>query len=106
MGITGSLIAQRDGTPLLAARSGHQTSQVRLVPGMTEEEATITIDDTVYKLSDLSEEAIAQIQSIQFVDAELLRLQNLTALMATAKAGYQVELKKHLPCLPEGEKVN
>ena len=73
---------------------------------MTEEEPTITIDDTDYKLSELSEEAKAQIQSIQFVDAELLRLQNLTAIMATAKVGYQVELKKHLPFLPEGKQVN
>ncbi len=73
---------------------------------MTEEEATITIDDTEYKLSELSDEAKAQIQSIQFVDTELLRLQNLTAIMATAKAGYQAELKKQLPFLPRGEKVN
>ena len=73
---------------------------------MTEEEPTITIDGTDYKLSDLSYEAKAQIQSIQFVDAELLRLQNLTAIMETAKIGYQKELKKQLPFLPDSEPVN
>lgn len=73
---------------------------------MTEEEATITIDDKEYKLSDLSEEAMAQIQSIRFVDSELLRLQNLTALMSTAKAGYQTELSKQLPFLPKDGAVN
>ena len=73
---------------------------------MTEEEPTITIDDTEYKLSELSDEAKAQIQSIQFVDAELLRFQNLTAIMTTASNGYQTELKKQLPFLPKGEPVN
>ena len=73
---------------------------------MSEEEPTITIDKTDYKLSELSDEAKAQIQSIQFVDAELLRLQNLTAIMETAKVGYQKELKKQLPFLPDSEPVN
>jgi hypothetical protein len=73
---------------------------------MTEEEPTITIDDTEYKLSELSDVAKAQIQSIQFVDAELLRFQNLTAIMTTARNGYQTELKKQLPFLPDGERVN
>ena len=77
-----------------------------LIDPMTEEEASVTIDDTEYKLSDLSEVAIAQIQSIQFVDAEIQRLQNLTAIMTTAKNGYQTELKKQLPFLPDGERVN
>ena len=73
---------------------------------MSEEEPTIAIDDTKYKLSELSDEAKAQIQSIQFVDAELQRLQNLTAIMSTAKIGYQTELKKQLPFLPDSEPVN
>ena len=73
---------------------------------MSEEEPTITIDKIDYKLSELSDEAKAQIQSIQFVDAELLRLQNLTAIMETAKVGYQKELKKQLPFLPDSEPVN
>ena len=66
---------------------------------MTEQEAKILVDDTEYLISELSEEAKAQIQSIQFVDAELQRLQNLTAIMSTAKFRYQAELKKQLPFL-------
>ena len=73
---------------------------------MADEERKIKVDDTEYLLSDLSDEAKAQIQSIQFVDAELQRLQNLIAIMSTARIGYQTELKKQLPYLPEGEKVN
>ena len=73
---------------------------------MTEEDPTIIIDKIDYKLSELSDEAKAQIQSIQFVDAELLRLQNLTAIMETAKVGYQKELKNQLPLLPDSEPVN
>ena len=73
---------------------------------MTDEEPPITLEGTEYKLSELSDEAQAKIQSIQFVDAELLRLQNLTAIMETAKVGYQKELKKQLPFLPDSEPVN
>jgi len=36
----------------------------------------------------------------------LLRLQNLTAIMETAKVGYQKELKNQLPFLPDSEPVN
>ena len=73
---------------------------------MADEERKIKVDDTEYLLSDLSDEAKAQIQSIQFVDAELQRLQNLIAIMSTAKIGYQIELKKQLPFLPKDEPVN
>ena len=79
---------------------------MKAINQMSEEEPTITIDDTEYKLSELSDKAKAQIQSINFVDNELLRLQNLTAIMSTAKIGYQVALKKHLPFLPDVEQVN
>ena len=61
-------------------------------------ENIIKIDDVEYKLDTLSEEAKAQIASIQFVDAQLQQLNNELAVADTARIGYtnalQVELKK------------
>ena len=41
---------------------------------MTDEQAKINIDGTEYLLSELSDEAKAQIQSLQFVDSEVALL--------------------------------
>ena len=61
--------------------------------------ATITIDDRVYDLDTMSEEAKAQLASIQFVDGELARLQAQSAAYQTARIGYATELKKQLNLL-------
>ena len=61
--------------------------------------ATITIDDKEYDLDAMSEEAKAQLVSIQFVDAELARLNAQSAAYQTARVGYANELKKHLDVL-------
>ncbi|WP_396190274.1 hypothetical protein [Flavobacterium sp.] len=58
--------------------------------------ATFTIDGKDYDLDTLSEEAKAQIVSIQFVDAELARLQAQAAALQTARIAYSNELQKHL----------
>ena len=58
--------------------------------------ATFTIDGKEYDLDTLSEEAKGQIASIQFVDAELARLQAQAAALQTARIAYGNELKKHL----------
>lgn len=57
---------------------------------------TITIDNKEYDLNTLSDEAKAQLASIQFVDAELARLQAQAAALQTARIAYCNELQKHL----------
>lgn len=63
----------------------------------------IKIDEKDYELDQLSEEAKAQLASLQFVDAELGRLQFQMAAMQTARNAYANALQKALPVLPEGE---
>ena len=58
--------------------------------------ATFNIDGVDYDLDTMSEEAKAQIVSIQFVDGELARLQAQAAALQTARIAYGNELKKHL----------
>ena len=60
---------------------------------------TIKIDNIDYDLDSLSAEAKAQLQSIQFVDQELARLQAQTAAMQTARNAYVNALKQALPIL-------
>ena len=58
----------------------------------------ITIDDVEYNLSDLSDNAKAQLANIQFVDAQIQQLNNEWAVADTARIGYtnalMVELAK------------
>lgn len=58
---------------------------------------TIKIDNIDYDLDSLSAEAKAQLQSIQFVDQELARLQAQVAAMQTARNAYVNSLKAALP---------
>ena len=58
--------------------------------------ATITIDGKEYDLEKLSPETQAQIQSLQFVEAELIRLQAQIAIVQTARIAYQNALKNLL----------
>jgi len=58
---------------------------------------TITIDNRPYDLDDLSDEVKAQLQSLQFVDAELARLQAQTAVLQTARVAYAKALQANLP---------
>ena len=62
---------------------------------------TINIDNQEYDLDTLSAEAKAQLGSIQFVDAELLRLAAQTAALQTARMAYANALKQALaPAAP------
>jgi hypothetical protein len=58
--------------------------------------ATLTIDDKTYDLDQLSPQAMAQVKSPQFVDAELERLKATMAVFQTARVGYINALKPHL----------
>ena len=59
----------------------------------------LIIDGVEYLPSDLSDEAKAQIQSLNFVEAEIARLNAQVAVASTAKIAYQNALKGMLPKL-------
>ena len=66
---------------------------------------TIKIDNRDYDLDTLSDEAKAQLQSLQFVDAELQRLQAQAAVLQTARIAYSKALQEALPGLPAGDTI-
>jgi hypothetical protein len=55
-------------------------------------QTSITIDGTEYPLEDLSDDARAQVTSLQFVENELARLNAQLAVVTTAKGAYQKAL--------------
>ena len=59
-------------------------------------EEVITVDDVEYKLSEMSDDAKAQLSNIQFVDQQVQQLQNEWAVSDTARLGYQAALKGEL----------
>jgi cell division protein ZapA (FtsZ GTPase activity inhibitor) len=65
----------------------------------------ITIDNQEYDLNQLSDEAKAQLQSLQFVDAELARLKAQSAVLQTARIAYSRALQTALPALPVGDTI-
>ena len=62
---------------------------------------TIKIDNRDYDLDTLSDEARAQLQSLQFCDSELARLQAQTAVLQTARVAYSKALQAALPSVLE-----
>ena len=67
--------------------------------------ANITIDNVVYDTETLSPEAVAQLQSVQFVDSELAQLNARVAAMNTARNAYAAALQQLLPQEQNGEDV-
>jgi hypothetical protein len=63
---------------------------------MSEKANTITIDDKDYNLDDLSDECKAEIQSLQFCEGEIVRLNNKLAVTGTARMAYQKAVAKLL----------
>lgn len=61
--------------------------------------AKITIDNTEYEFDSLSDEAKAQLSSLQFVDAEMERLKAQMAVLQTARMSYSRALKEALPTI-------
>lgn len=59
--------------------------------------SSITIDNKEYKLEDLSDEAKAQIGSIQVVDQKIADLNTQLAIMQTARNAYAQALTSLLP---------
>ena len=64
--------------------------------------AKITIDNVDYDTESLSPEALAQLQSVQFVDAEVAQLNGRIAAMNTARNAYARALQELLPQEQEG----
>ena len=64
---------------------------------------TIKIDNIDYDTDKLSDEAKAQLASIQFCDQELQRLQAQAAAIQTARMAYAKALQAALPSVPEGD---
>ena len=56
----------------------------------------ITIDGKTYALDSLTDEAKAQLASLQFVDAEIARAQALLAALQTARNAYATALNAEL----------
>ncbi|MFT4862953.1 MAG: hypothetical protein ACI95C_002177 [Pseudohongiellaceae bacterium] len=48
----------------------------------------ITVDEKEYEIDDMSDEAKAQLQSLQFVDGEITRNQLKAAALQTARNAY------------------
>ena len=63
---------------------------------MSEKTNTITIDDKDYDLDDLSDECKSEIQSLQFCEGEIARLNAKLAVAGTAKIAYQRAVAKLL----------
>ncbi len=56
-----------------------------------------TVDNQAHDLDTLSAKAGAQLTSLQFVDAELARLQAQAAVLQTARVAYSKALQAALP---------
>ena len=64
---------------------------------------TIKIDNVDYDTDKLSDEAKAQLVSLQFCDQELARLQAQSAAYQTARMAYAKALQAALPAAPVGD---
>ena len=58
---------------------------------------TITINDKEYNLDDLSDNAKAQLGSLQVTDQEIIRLEQQLRIVQTARNAYARALNAELP---------
>ena len=65
---------------------------------------TVNIDNIEYELESLSEDAKAQLVSLQFVDQKLAQLNAEAAAYQTARIGYANALNELLPKEASNEK--
>ena len=64
---------------------------------------TIKIDGINYDTDKLSDDAKAQLVSLQFCDQELQRLQAQAGAIQTARMAYAKALQSALPAMPLGD---
>ena len=65
--------------------------------------STINIDNIEYDTDKLSDEAKAQLLSLQFCDQELQRLQAQAAAIQTVRMAYAKALQSALPAMPASD---
>lgn len=65
----------------------------------------LKIDNVDYDFDKLSDDAKAQLVSMQFCDQELARLQAQAAAYQTARMAYAKALQAALPAVPESDTV-
>jgi hypothetical protein len=65
---------------------------------------TVTIDNIEYELESLSDDAKAQLASLQFVDQKLAQLNAEAAAYQTARIGYANALNELLPTAEDKKK--
>ncbi len=66
---------------------------------------TINIDGKEFEIDQLSADARAQLQSMQFVDVELARLQAQAAALQTARMAYAKALQAALPAVASSDTI-
>jgi len=54
----------------------------------------LKLDDVEYNTEDMSEEALAQVRSLQFLEVKLTELRQELAVCKTAQIAYLAELKR------------
>jgi len=64
---------------------------------------TITIDNIDYDTDKLSDDAKAQLVSLQFCEQELARLEVKAAAIHTARIAYSKALQAALPAIPASD---
>lgn len=62
-----------------------------------DEEVEVTVNGVSYKVSELCEEAQAQVVNLQFVDAQLADLRAQLSVYQTARNAYEAALQQWLP---------
>ena len=63
----------------------------------------VTIENVEYDTESMPEEALASLQSIQFVDGELAKLNAMLSVMNTARNAYFSSLQQQLSNADDGE---
>ena len=63
----------------------------------------IKVDEIEYNTEDLSDNGKAQVASLQFLEAQLTKLQGEIAVYQTAKSAYVSALKAELEKIPSEE---
>lgn len=65
--------------------------------GMNEDEECLVVDGVTYRAADLNEDALAQWNSLKFVEAEIAAMHARLAVYGTAKIAYENALRQALP---------
>lgn len=64
---------------------------------------TVTIDDTEYDIDSLSDDAKAQLESLQATDGKILQAQRDIAIFQTARNAYAAALRELINNVAEGD---